>query len=98
MMNMMRMTTVFTVVLIALVGHGGGLSFVSISSTGTPESRADEYKELLDLTEDKDGLESIRAIHEQLDDDNDGTNKDDLIDTTPIRTLQVAVSYTSPSQ
>ena len=73
MMNMMRMTTVFTVVLIALVGHGGGLSFVSISSTGTPESRADEYKELLDLTEDKDGLESIRAIHEQLDDDNDGT-------------------------
>ena len=71
----MRMTAVFTVVLIALVGHGGGFSFVTgaSSSPGTPQARADEYRELFELTEDKDGLESIRAIHEQLDDDHDGT-------------------------
>ena len=55
---------IFTVVLIAFVGSGGGFSFVT--GSGTPESRADEFKELLELTEDKDGLESIRAIHEQL--------------------------------
>lgn len=34
---------------------------------------ANEYKKLLASTEDKEGLESIRALHEQLDDDNDGT-------------------------
>ena len=59
-----KTTMIFTVVLIAFVGSGGGFSFVT--GSGTPESRADEFKELLELTEDKDGLESIRAIHEQL--------------------------------
>ena len=31
-----------------------------------------EYWKLYDLTEDKSGLESIRILHKQLDDDNDG--------------------------
>ena len=37
------------------------------------QDHVDEYRRLFEVTEDKDGLESIRAIHEQLDDDNDGT-------------------------
>ena len=32
-----------------------------------------EYRRLYDLTDDKSGLESIRVLHKQLDDDNDGT-------------------------
>jgi len=32
-----------------------------------------EYWNLYDLTDDKTGLESIRILHKQLDDDNDGT-------------------------
>ena len=32
-----------------------------------------EYLTLLSSTEDKIGLEAIRALHQQLDDDNDGT-------------------------
>ena len=39
----------------------------------SPQDHVDEYRRLFEVTEDKDGLESIRAIHEQLDDDNDGT-------------------------
>ena len=42
-------------------------------AVGGPHGRAQEYRDLYDVTEDKDGLESIRALHEQLDDDNDGT-------------------------
>ena len=59
--------TVLTVVLVAFVSNAGGKRPLM----DTRESRADEYKELFDLTEDKDGLESIRAIHEHLDNDND---------------------------
>ncbi len=33
----------------------------------------EEYKALYSITDDKEGLESIRFLHEQLDDDNDGT-------------------------
>ena len=32
-----------------------------------------EYRRLYDHTDDKTGLESIRGLHKQLDDDNDGT-------------------------
>ena len=32
-----------------------------------------EYEQLLERTEDKDSLDAIRQLHEQLDDDNDGT-------------------------
>ena len=32
-----------------------------------------EYRKLYDHTDDKTGLESIRGLHKQLDDDNDGT-------------------------
>ena len=32
-----------------------------------------EYRRLYALTDDKTGLESIRVLHKQLDDDNDGT-------------------------
>jgi len=35
--------------------------------------REQEYAHLYHSTEDKDGLESIRALHRQLDDDNDGS-------------------------
>ena len=61
--------TVFIVVLVAFVCNNGGLSFDSIFLTGNSKSKADDYKELFDLIEDKDGLKSIRAIHEQLDND-----------------------------
>ena len=54
-----------------LVGHVD--SFSPVEATGSPQEHADEYRKLLEITDDKDGLESIRAIHEQLDDDNDGT-------------------------
>ena len=65
----MRIMTVFIVVLVAFVCNNEGLSFDSISLTGNSKSKADVYKELFDLIEDKDGLKSIRAIHEQLDND-----------------------------
>ena len=32
-----------------------------------------EYEQLFERTEDKDSLDAIRQLHEQLDDDNDGT-------------------------
>ena len=35
--------------------------------------REQEYDYLYRATADKDGLESIRALHRQLDDDNDGS-------------------------
>ena len=37
------------------------------------QRREQEYAHLYRSTEDKDGLESIRALHRQLDDDNDGS-------------------------
>ena len=58
--------------LLLAVGHVD--SFTSfVVSAGSPQEHADEYRKLLEVTDDKDGLESIRALHEQLDDDNDGT-------------------------
>lgn len=56
---------------LAFLGHVD--SFSPVAAASSVEEHADEYKELLEVTEDKDGLESIRAIHEQLDDDRDGT-------------------------
>jgi len=47
------------------------LCFWAVQSS--PQDHVDEFRKLYEVTEDKDGLESIRAIHEQLDDDNDGT-------------------------
>ena len=47
------------------------LCFWAVQSS--PQDHVDEYRKLFEVTDDKDGLESIRAIHEQLDDDNDGT-------------------------
>ena len=38
-----------------------------------PPELVTEYQALLSNTEDKVGLEAIRALHQQLDDDNDGT-------------------------
>eukprot|EP00090_Calanus_glacialis_P031458 TRINITY_DN5194_c0_g1_i1.p1 TRINITY_DN5194_c0_g1~~TRINITY_DN5194_c0_g1_i1.p1 ORF type:complete len:668 (-),score=266.49 TRINITY_DN5194_c0_g1_i1:374-2377(-) len=38
-----------------------------------PQDLKTEYLTLLSSTEDKIGLEAIRALHQQLDDDNDGT-------------------------
>lgn len=38
-----------------------------------PQDLKTEYLALLSSTEDKIGLEAIRALHQQLDDDNDGT-------------------------
>lgn len=57
-------------VLLLALGHAHGFNFVSANSL---QDHADEYRKLFEVTDDKDGLESIRAIHEQLDDDNDGT-------------------------
>ena len=56
---------------LAFLGHVD--CFSPVGAASSLEEHADEYKKLLEVTEDKDGLESIRAIHEQLDDDNDGT-------------------------
>ena len=38
-----------------------------------PEDLASEYLSLYSSVEDKVGLEAIKALHQQLDDDNDGT-------------------------
>jgi len=57
---------------LAFLGHVDSFSPV-VAAASSLEEHADEYKKLLEVTEDKDGLESIRAIHEQLDDDRDGT-------------------------
>lgn len=67
----MRVGYILAVLALTCSGHvAQSLSFVSATD---PSEHADEYRKLLEVTEDKDGLESIRAIHEQLDDDNDGT-------------------------
>jgi stromal interaction molecule 1 len=75
MLSHARMTkgVAATVVILLLVCDGVRSGFVVAADDTTPRANADEYKKLLEVTDDKDGLESIRALHEQLDDDNDGT-------------------------
>jgi stromal interaction molecule 1 len=75
MLSHARMTkgVAATVVILLLVCDGVRSGFVGAADDTTPRANADEYKKLLEVTDDKDGLESIRALHEQLDDDNDGT-------------------------
>jgi len=63
-------------ILAALLSSAGlaGQPRQADSDTGPPPSDlATEYLTLLSSTEDKVGLEAIRALHQQLDDDNDGT-------------------------
>ena len=53
-----------------------GVLLVVVSGEISKDSKVQwerEYEQLYEKTEDKDALESIRALHEQLDDDNDGT-------------------------
>ena len=49
------------------------LLLADATSTAAPRAFAEEYDALWKTVEDKIGLEAIRALHEQLDDDNDGT-------------------------
>ena len=49
------------------------ISSIPSAVLGDKEEFSREYQRLYDVTFDKESLESIRALHEQLDDDNDGT-------------------------
>ena len=66
-----KVLPILAVFALVYVGHVDAV--FNLVSASNPQTHADEYRKLLEVTEDKDGLESIRAIHEQLDDDNDGT-------------------------
>ena len=46
---------------------------ITIFCLANSQRYQDEYRQLLDTVDDKSGLEAIRNLHQQLDDDNDGT-------------------------
>ena len=79
-------------------------AFVILVSSSTAAANVNEspfeadYWHLYDLTEDKTGLESIRVLHKQLDDDNDGTIepaetcdfiRDDLVREEPATSINI---------
>ena len=43
------------------------------TSGAAGRNREAEFQRLIEVTDDKSGLEAIRTLHQQLDDDNDGT-------------------------
>jgi len=67
--------TVLAVVgaLLSSAGQAGQPRQADSESSSPSANFANEYQTLLSSTEDKVGLEAIRALHQQLDDDNDGT-------------------------
>ena len=61
--------------LLALIAVDSSLVLRSAAGADvpTPSGYRREYEQLFEGTEDKDSLDAIRQLHEQLDDDNDGT-------------------------
>ena len=53
----------------------------------------DEYAKLLESVQDKQGLKAIKALHEQLDDDHDGTIEPSETGDFIKADLQVSVEY-----
>ena len=47
--------------------------FIIVSQFAAKTQLEKEYQDLWTVVDDKVGLEAIRSIHQQLDDDNDGT-------------------------
>jgi len=66
-------TVLAVVALLSSPGHAGQPRHPGSDPSQPPPELVTEYQALLSNTEDKVGLEAIRALHQQLDDDNDGT-------------------------
>jgi len=66
-------TVLAVVALLSSPGQAGQPRQSDSDSSQPPPELVTEYQALLSNTEDKVGLEAIRALHQQLDDDNDGT-------------------------
>merc|ERR1719438_151288 len=66
-------TVLALVALLSSPGQAGQPRHTGSDSSQPPPEFVTEYQVLLSNTEDKVGLEAIRALHQQLDDDNDGT-------------------------
>jgi len=66
-------TVLAVVALLSSPGQAGQPRHPDSDPSQPPPELVTEYQALLSNTEDKVGLEAIRALHQQLDDDNDGT-------------------------
>lgn len=66
---------------------------ITIFCLANSQRYQDEYKQLLNTVDDKSGLEAIRNLHQQLDDDNDGTIEPS--ETTDFIKADLQVSHES---